>query len=200
MKTSSGTTTVLDWAAASEPLRGQPPCGDASVVVETADRTVIAVIDGLGHGAPAAEAAKVAVASITHTADQPIAAIVQECHTALAAGRGAVMSIAVLERGEVTWVGVGNVEGVLLQSGRRERLLLWGGVVGHNLPRLRPSSLPIATGDVLVFATDGIALDFPEQLGPPAAPAIVVSRIFSRSYLGRDDGLVLVARYRGAPR
>ena len=53
------------------------------------------------------------------------------------------MSVAVLDaRAEtMTWVGVGNVEGVLLRaqaavSPRRESLLLRGGVIGGRLPAL----------------------------------------------------------------
>jgi serine phosphatase RsbU (regulator of sigma subunit) len=35
-------------------------------------------------------------------------------------------------------------------------VLLRSGVVGYQLPTLRASTLPIAPGDLLIFATDGI--------------------------------------------
>ena len=46
--------------------------GDASLVVTSGDRTIVAVIDGLGHGPPAAEAARRAVAAIAEHAAEAI--------------------------------------------------------------------------------------------------------------------------------
>ena len=51
--------------------------------------------------------------------------------------------------GAMTWLGVGNVTGLLLRADagaerKRESLLLRGGVVGYRLPPLRPVAIPIA--------------------------------------------------------
>src|SRR5260370_41407162 len=61
----------------------------------------------------------------------------------------------------ITWLGVGNVEAVLMRreaygGARQESLLLRGGVVGAQLPAISASVHPVSYGDLLIFATDGI--------------------------------------------
>src|SRR4051812_16934568 len=51
----------LEWAVAGRALSGQLESGDAGLVVALARGTLLAVIDGLGHGSEAAAAAGSAV-------------------------------------------------------------------------------------------------------------------------------------------
>jgi len=46
------------------------------------------------------------------------------------------------------------------KSNGQESLLLRAGVVGSQLPALQATVLPIARGDALFFATDGVRSDF----------------------------------------
>lgn len=110
----------------------------------------------------------------------------------------------------MTWMGVGNVEGLLWHgdvSGRpsREALPLRGGVVGYQLPPLRVFSLPVARGDFVIFASDGIRGSFAQ------APSLndlfrrhtqgelqsLADHILAQYGKSTDDALVLVVRYRG---
>jgi len=105
----------------------------------------------------------------------------------------------------MTWVGVGNVQGVLVREDpytfpRYESLLLRGGVVGARLPPLRASILTIARGDLLVLCTDGIQSGFIEGVRPKDAAQRTADRILARYAKDTDDALVLAARYLGAPR
>src|SRR5205823_2688246 len=141
--------------------------GIPDVALATQDGALVAVVDGLGHGAEAADAAKAALRSLERHAHEPILPLIRNCHRSLAGTRGVVMSVAVFDaRAEtVTWVGVGNVEGVLLRAQAttilgRESLLLRGGVVGGHLPALAAALIPVSRGDALIFATDGIRSDF----------------------------------------
>ncbi len=196
----------LDWAVAEEALSGQRESGDRYLVAPTAGGMLIAVIDGLGHGAEAAEAAKLAVMSLERFGEQPIISLVQSCHRSLAGTRGVVLSVAGIDvrQETMTWVGVGNVEGLLLRAHgtvhpRREELLVRGGVVGVRLPALTASIVPLMPGDTLVFVTDGIGGDFvavrPSQ---GEAPQQFANRVLRQWRTGTDDALVLVARYLGA--
>ena len=100
----------------------------------------------------------------------------------------------------MAWVGVGNVDGVLLRAtptARMERLLLLGGVVGRQLPHLNASVVTVSPGDTLILVTDGIRGDFAERLPIVGGPAPSAERILARHALGTDDALVLVVRYRG---
>jgi hypothetical protein len=105
-----------------------------------------------------------------------------------------------LPRGLVAWLGVGNVEGVLLRRGftfgtTEESLLLRAGVVGLRLPSLEVEVLPVAAGDTLIFATDGIRADFARGPARNCSPSAAAENILSRHGKATDDALVLVARY-----
>jgi hypothetical protein len=78
-----------------------------------------------------------------------------------------------------------------------QRLLLRSGIVGYRLPWLQAMTLPIASGDLIVFATDGIRPDFENQIMPEEHPRIIAKIISSGFRKRHDDGLVLVARYLG---
>jgi hypothetical protein len=55
---------------------------------------LVAVVDGLGHGAEAANAAKVAVRALERGGDRPLAQLFRDCHQSLIGTRGAVISAA----------------------------------------------------------------------------------------------------------
>ena len=199
-------TGLIEWAVAELVLPGQTESGDRCLVTPTPDGALVAVVDGLGHGAEAADAAKAALRSLERHAHEPILPLIRNCHRSLAGTRGVVLSVAVFDaRGEtMTWVGVGNVEGVLLRAQAttilgRESLLLRGGVVGVHLPALAAAIIPVTRGDVLILATDGIRSDFvvrplPADDGPQQLADDILAKWGTRT----DDALVLVARYLGS--
>jgi negative regulator of sigma-B (phosphoserine phosphatase) len=196
---------AIEWGVAARPLAGQPVSGDAHVVATFEGGVLVAAIDGLGHGAEAEAAAAAAVATLRAQPHRPVADLLTQCHQALRRTRGAAMSIASFdaERDIMTWVGVGNVEGMLLRASpharpQREALLLRGGIVGYSLPLGHAASLPIAPGDTLIFATDGVRSAFKRGVlyGPPPELAAEMLRCHGRE---TDDALVLIARYIGGP-
>jgi phosphoserine phosphatase RsbX len=197
-------SSAVEWGVASRALPGQLASGDMSVVKPFSDGVLIAALDGLGHGEEAATAAAVAATTLEAYAAEPVMTLVQRCHEALRTMRGVAMSVASfnVSRGQVTWLGVGNVEGVLLRRGlaRTEAevpLLLRSGVVGFQLPVLDVEVLPLSAGDTLIFATDGIQSDFARGLGRNLPPQRAAEEILARHGKTTDDALVLVARYLG---
>ncbi len=203
---SVGTRAVIEWGVATLALPGEAQSGDLHLVKPVGTGVLVAVVDGLGHGTEAASAAQAAVAALAQHATESPVRLVERCHRALKGTRGTVMSVAVFAQPDrsMTWLGVGNVEGLLLygdgavRSGSpRASLVTRGGIVGSELPRLHPVVLPITPGDTLIFATDGIREGFAEGLPPEAAPQQLADQILARHGKGTDDALVLVARYLG---
>lgn len=198
------TGSLIEWGVATAALPGQAGSGDESLVKSFPNGVLVAAIDGLGHGEEAAAAARIAVSSLETYAHESVISLVRRCHTSLLGTRGVVMSLASFNARDenVTWVGVGNVEGLLLCADpggrpRREVLLLRGGVVGGRLPPLQASLIPVVRGDTLIFATDGVRSGFPDGLVPGDPPQQMANRILARHGKGTDDALVLVARYLG---
>jgi serine phosphatase RsbU (regulator of sigma subunit) len=195
---------VIEWSVASRALPGESVSGDLHVVVPTAEGVLISVVDGLGHGEDAVAAARVAAAILEERAEEPVVALVQHCHRALQRTRGVVMTIVSVNASDntATALGIGNVETAFVRADprartRRESVLLRCGVVGYQLPALHASVLPVATGDMIVFATDGVWEDFSELVNPVEAPAQLVEKILAQKFRGTDDGLVLACKYFG---
>lgn len=195
---------VLEWGLATLALPGHVESGDRHVVQPFPNGVLVAAVDGLGHGEEAAAAAKLAVSILERHAQEEVIALLRRCHEALRGTRGVVMSLASFRAPDsmLTWLGVGNVEGLLLREAadsalRHAALVLRGGVVGAELPPLRVSVIPVMRGDTLIFATDGIREGFTERLALSDPPQELADRILARHAKGTDDALVLVARYAG---
>lgn len=190
----------VDWAAAERALAGQHDSGDQFLIRRREDGVLVAAIDGLGHGVEAARAARLAAAVLDAHADQTLITLMNRCHTALCGTRGVTMSLArfVARDSVVVWLGVGNVEGVVVFSHNRAKsaeLLLQGGVVGGHLPPLVASTVSVAPDDTLVFATDGVAPAFADSIIRTDSPQVIADRTLRQHAKPTDDALVVVARY-----
>jgi hypothetical protein len=197
---------VLDWGVASLPLNGQSESGDRSVVQFFPGGVLLGVIDGLGHGNEAALAASAAESILRAQPQEPVISLVRQCHENLRSTRGVVMSLVSFDilHGLMTWLGVGNVRGVLRRSGSssnppQEELLLRAGVIGGQipLPPLQAAVLPVFQGDTLFLASDGIRGEFALEQPPSEMSQRTAQVILSRFANGNDDALVLVARIGG---
>lgn len=189
---------------------GEPVSGDDHVAVPARDGMLLAAIDGLGHGAAAGEAARRAAAVLRADPDAALAPLVERCHEALAGTRGAALTVARIDArgGRLEWLAVGNVAGRLVRAGATggsggagtESALLLAGVVGAQLPALRPVALPLRDGDTVMLATDGVDPDMDGELRVPGALGPLADGVLRRHRRGgADDALVVLARLR-APR
>ena len=191
----------LDRGLAGAPHEGEECSGDLAVFVPTAAGGLVALIDGLGHGPEAADAAELCADVVRTNAEAGAQELMQICHEALLQTRGAVMTVAWfdLERSELSWAGVGNVDARLVRSGpelREEVALVFGGVLGYRMPRVRPATMPLARGDLLVMITDGIDPAISPALAGGGAAQALAGRILDSHGKGSDDALAMVIRYR----
>lgn len=199
----SGVTGGLRWAARGRALQGEAVSGDQFVITPTpkAGGAIVAVIDGLGHGPEAEAAAVAAVHCVQSTSEEDLGVLMAECHRALSRTRGAVITLAAIRGPEMRWLGVGNVEGIVVggpsSPGRRARVPLRGGVVGHTMPSARESNVALERGDLLMLATDGLVSDVFERVNLLGAPEAVVEQAIEHCRTGRDDALMFAARYDG---
>jgi negative regulator of sigma-B (phosphoserine phosphatase) len=195
---------LIEYGVATFVLPGQSESGDRHLVCCHETGILIAAVDGIGHGEEAGVAAKAAVSVLKTRADEQVISLVQKCHENLRMTRGVVLSLASIDplHGMMTWIGVGNVQGALMRTGAskgivEQELLLRAGVVGSQLPPLQAAVLPMAEGDTLIFATDGVKSEFVKSLSALEAPQRAADRILEQYCRGNDDALVLVARLTG---
>lgn len=196
-----GDEATVDWAVALRPKAGESTSGDAAFRVDDGRASLLAVVDGSGHGAQAAAAAAAACGAIAAHATEPLEDLLARCHAALQSSRGAAITLARLDTAAhtLTWLGVGNVDGcVVRRIGIRNTVAaiprLFPGTVGYTVPRLRSSVVHVEPGDVVVLRTDGVAADAWEHI-PTRQPAEwIAARIIERHAPVDDDALVAVGR------
>lgn len=175
-------------------------CGDDWVSEWRNGHGALLVVDGLGHGLGAADAAQAAVTSFRDSAKSSPATIVEELHSALRPTRGAAVAVAALdlENGIVKYAGLGNISASVVTAERkRMHLVSQNGTAGHAARRISEFSYPFRQGSVLVMFSDGLGSSWDPMAFPdlwsydPAIIAGVLYRDFSR---GRDDVTVIVGK------
>lgn len=202
--TQSGRRAGFEWAVAEAPHPGQEVSGDAALVVALGNSYLLAVIDGLGHGEPACEAAREAIRTVEANSTEPLDILLVLCHEALQSTRGAAMTLGHLDVDSATleWVGVGNVEAHLVRGGPSglrpiHSPVLSGGIVGYNLPKVAVRKVQLRHGDFIAIATDGISPAFDHSLRLGLDVASLAVQVIDSCSKGTDDALVLVSRYWG---
>ena len=197
---------VLERGMAGLAHEGEGRSGDLAVFAPSQRGGLVAVIDGLGHGDPAADAAELAAAIIERHADEPPQRLLERCHEELRRTRGAVMTLAWfdLEARTMEWTGVGNVEARFVRAGagsdaRHDSPVVLGGVVGYNLPQVRMGTVALEPGDAVALATDGVAADYSVSLESGVPAQQLAERVLERHGKGTDDALAVVVRYLGPP-
>jgi negative regulator of sigma-B (phosphoserine phosphatase) len=193
---------VLERGEAGEPLEGEERSGDLAVWVPYEGGALVAVVDGLGHGGAAADAAEAAGDQFRLHAGEPPETLLRHCHQALRATRGVVATVAWfdLETAGLTWTGIGNVEGRLVRADRErgdsvDSPTLFGGVLGWSLPSVRLVRTTLAPGDCVVMATDGVAADFGSSLVPGVSAEEQARKVLASHARGTDDALVVAVRW-----
>jgi phosphoserine phosphatase RsbX len=194
---------ILSWGSAGTALTGELTSGDRGVFVPFPGGALVAVIDGLGHGEEAAKASIRAEQVLLAAPYAPVVELMQQCHENLKGTRGAVISLASFdaEHDTMSWLGVGNVEAVLVRAGEDaadEAVAMRGGTVGFLLPPLHPRTIKVQRGDTLVLASDGIRHGFKAEVIPARQPQEIADAILRQWGKTSDDALVMVARYTGA--
>ena len=183
------------------PYPGERHSGDAWVHESTPARTALLVVDGLGHGWEAAEAAQEAVATFRKRAHSSPGQMIGFIHEALRKTRGAVAAVAEIRPGEGTLVyaGVGNISAVVLNNGKSSSLVSHNGTLGVATTRIQEFKSEWAREAVLVLHSDGIqsrwdlsSSTYPGLLArDPALIGAALLRDFRRQ---RDDASVVVVK------
>lgn len=197
----------VTFGAWSRPYPGEQANGDAYFTRRSGHRILVAVIDGLGHGRGAAQAALVACESLGEWADEPIDEVLTSAHQALKATRGAVIGAMIVDcrRRQLSYAGVGNID-VRIFGGAQQtaaRFVPANGTLGLRLDRVRVWNYewPEEESPLVVLASDGVsagwdAASYPGLTGKdPQLLAGVLVRDYARP---TDDATVLAARATGA--
>jgi anti-sigma regulatory factor (Ser/Thr protein kinase) len=192
-------TTPIQVGVVSVPLRGESVCGDGWAIKPMADSFYIMVVDGLGHGIFAAEAAQEAKRVLAQAQSNSPAAILHDCHGALKKTRGAAAAIAAInkEKRVLSFAGLGNISATLLTSNGRRGIASHNGTVGHQVHNVREFTLPWDESSILIMHSDGLISrwDLENYPGLGSKHASILAGVLYRDFdRQRDDVTVLVAK------
>jgi len=190
---------TIQVGAVSEPITGEEVCGDGWGIRHFADSLVLMVVDGLGHGILAAEAAREAENVLAVATDSAPRSILQDTHAALKKTRGAAIAVARIrpDIGIVTFAGIGNIGGSIVSPGFCRGMASHNGTAGHQLPKIQEFTYPWNSNSILVMHSDGLASRWDLERYPgiwgkhSSLIATILHRDFNR---GRDDVTIVVAK------
>lgn len=189
----------LEYGVICRPITGEEVCGDSWALAQRDPNDLVMVVDGLGHGLNAADAAYAALGVFREHKGSSIMEILELAHGALRSTRGAAMAIAEISNhdGLLRFTGAGNIAATILANGASRSLVSHNGTVGHQMRKPHEFQYPWPKGALLIMASDGLLTHWSLEKYPglvqrhPILIAAVLYRDFSR---GRDDVTVLVAR------
>lgn len=192
--------TSFTVGAVSVALAREEPCGDTWAVRVNHHSVDALVVDGLGHGLLAAEAARAAVDVWSADRSRGAADTLAVIHDGLRHTRGAAGAVVEIDRDArvVRFAGVGNIAATILPvTGRSRQTVSHNGTLGHEARLFREFTYPWESDALLVVHSDGLSSHWSLDGYPglwrrePAVIAGVLYRDFSR---GRDDVTVFVCR------
>jgi anti-sigma regulatory factor (Ser/Thr protein kinase) len=176
--------------------------GDGYYVHEAQGIATAMVVDGLGHGLLAAEAAQKACSIMQESGGDPLEELIGAIHLALKGTRGAAIGIARIlpEQRELRFIGVGNISGTLVQpEGGSRSVMSYPGIIGHEMRKPREMSYPWTDRTILVLHSDGLQSQWAASAYPwaLASEASLLSAVLYRDWnRGRDDVTVLTVKQR----
>jgi|HubBroStandDraft_1064217.scaffolds.fasta_scaffold01900_8 anti-sigma regulatory factor (Ser/Thr protein kinase) len=178
-------------------IDGEALSGDAWAVSD--DGTTFLVVDGLGHGVFAADAARVAIEVLSRYQSLTPAVLLERMHAAMHSTRGAAAAIAKVDRTQrrIQFAGIGNISCTLLNEGRTQNLVSHNGTLGHQMRRVQQFDYDYSPGDLLIMQSDGVSTQ--SKKGLPSSllsqpPMVIAPLIFAEQLRGRDDATLLVNR------
>src|SRR5690606_16463636 len=190
--------TPLTFAGLSVARPGEEVCGDAWCVKIDSATGLAVLVDGLGHGVPASEAARAAIAAACDR-DGGLPDMLEAMHEAIRHTRGAAGAVARVNRSEgvVTFAGIGNIAGhVSLPTGMRHTVSS-NGTLGHVVREFREYSYPWASDAMLIVHTDGVSTRWSLDDYPGIRqrhPAVVAALLYRDHARASDDAAIVVGR------
>jgi serine/threonine protein phosphatase PrpC len=211
----------LDFSVATRACPGRDVNGDDFIIKRWGEGALVGVIDGLGHGQLAHQAAEAARQYVETHLEQPLSAIFRSVGQACYSTRGVVMALARFDFGlqntdirlknlqsgvrnlqseiKLTFASVGNIEVRVFNSTEPMNFIVRRGIIGANAPNPVVTEHRWKPNCMMVLHSDGLKAhwkwdDFPELAEAPAT--VVAQRLLQRLARDNDDATVVVVRGR----
>lgn len=179
----------------SRPYKGLSICGDSFLIEERRGTTLVAVVDGLGHGYESSVASERAIAVIREFGDLAVGPLLLRVHQELKTTRGAALGLLKIdEQGAGEFCGIGNIE-VQALNGQPPSIFCLAGIVGHNMRTSKVMAVTMKPGDIYCLMSDGISTRGNLKGCLPGSPEAVARRIVDHWGKDHDDATAVVVGF-----
>jgi anti-sigma regulatory factor (Ser/Thr protein kinase) len=190
-----GKGLAVRHGAISIPMPGETSNGDAWHVTTDGEHTAVIVVDGLGHGILASEAARAGVSAFLANPYAAPRDIMLSASAAMSKTRGGAAACALIRGTSLDYAGVGNISGALISNGKSQGLVSHAGTLGMQPRRSQQFAYQREPGTLLVMHSDGLSArwnlrEHPELLR--RHPAIIAAVLYRDHGRTRDDATVVV--------
>ncbi len=197
-------SSFIEWAVGGKEKSQGAHRALLPVVKSSPRGTLAALIDADGIGADALELAKTAASVLEEYTHQPLIELFARCEKICRGTAGVAMSAVIANSGAntVTWYGVGNVQAVLFHRNaaaepRIEKLEKNTELLGRGQCMLREYCVHVKPGDLIIFASEGLASNFVEALPIDGKPRLVADELLAKYGKENADCAIVVVRYLG---
>lgn len=189
----------VPYGALRLPMRHEEACGDAWHLHADGQAVAMTLIDGLGHGLQAADAAQAGVAAAAQRGTASAPDLINALHAGMCGSRGGAAAVARVDvaSGALEFAGIGNISATLCEPTGSRGMASHPGIVGVQFRKAQPFHFHTTAGTLLLMHSDGLQArwslrDYPGLLHRhPALIVAVLQRDFDR---GRDDVGIIALR------
>jgi anti-sigma regulatory factor (Ser/Thr protein kinase) len=181
------------------PKAGEVACGDAWSMEPDGRDCSLLVVDGLGHGADAARAARAATEVLAQHPTVGPSEVLHLVHLALASTRGGAAAVARFNTlgPQGSFAGVGNIAARVESATSRRHLVSHNGTLGHIVRKVQEFTFDFPEDAVLILHSDGLSghwtlADYPGLIGKDSA--LIAGVLYRDHDRGRDDVTVVVIK------
>lgn len=182
----------IRFGATQQLLADETACGDGWAFALCDGGVVALVVDGLGHGPAAHEAAEACVMAFMESpCDEPVQSM-GRLGAAMSSTRGGAVALARYDAQADTlrFTGIGNISASLQSFEGSRGLASHPGIVGGPTRRSQAFDFPLAGARLLLMHSDGLQSrwslrDYPGLL--TRHPAVITALLYRDFNRGRDD-------------
>src|ERR1700733_8332954 len=180
------------------PKSGQQLSGDKWIILRSGATIYCLLVDGLGHGLEACEAARIAIKRFKENLHVNPASMIKIIHTSLRGTRGAVATVAKLDLSNMRldYCGLGNIAGIAGTTADHKHLTALNGTLGYEARKTLEFNIPWTKNSILIMHSDGLssrALEDISAVEHKSAP-LIAAWLYQKHCKNVDDATVLVIK------
>jgi phosphoserine phosphatase RsbX len=191
---------TIEFGFVNRPCQGETANGDSWLLEEYEGGVLMSVVDGLGHGPNAEEAALLFTHLVREDPQAPLLELMTAAGKRLASSRGAAAALLRFNEAEsrVEFTGVGNIHMHAVADVKMYPVCA-PGVVGHRVRKLLPFEFELPQTALVALCSDGISSRLHLENYEHLEPQQIAEALLAEHGKDYDDATALVVRFTAGP-